>query len=339
MPPDCAISGIPESFAKRKSAIVASLATSPEEYDDLSPKGSIDEAIRPLIQDINALEGFITTSSCAGRISVFAEGIKKRRLPEGEEDSKPLSDILTGPKSIMPGLKVPSQAPATVGGKGGGGTWLYVSHDPVKRPVAGCALGDAPLTTLFNLSKPSQPLPSANNFTRFVHFKFEAMILHVLTGSLAHAQRAVSAAMQAGFRESGIQGVLPNARGEIMPMVGIRSTALALDCVVGIVTDSDHLAIVNETYLQTLLEIANEKFKENHNRINRFRELLIKKQGANASLGMALQSQEWENADVRRQRKIAEGLERQKQLASRLGKDSSQIDDALDSHVQDLYEE
>lgn len=40
---------------------------------DLSRKGSVDEAIVPLVRYINAREEYYTTSSCAGRISIFSE--------------------------------------------------------------------------------------------------------------------------------------------------------------------------------------------------------------------------------------------------------------------------
>ncbi|XP_071948402.1 tRNA wybutosine-synthesizing protein 3 homolog [Antedon mediterranea] len=47
---------------------------------DLSKKGSIDEAIVPLIDIINASSYYFTTSSCSGRICIFQEasGIQKK---------------------------------------------------------------------------------------------------------------------------------------------------------------------------------------------------------------------------------------------------------------------
>ena len=40
---------------------------------DLSKKGSIDEHILELVQYINGLDNYFTTSSCSGRICVFSE--------------------------------------------------------------------------------------------------------------------------------------------------------------------------------------------------------------------------------------------------------------------------
>ncbi|CCK70064.1 tRNA methyltransferase TYW3 KNAG_0D03180 [Huiozyma naganishii CBS 8797] len=82
------------AFDQKKSAILSEIkSVSP----DLSPKGSIDELCLPIIHLINSHEDMVTTSSCSGRLSVFAEGSK---------DVK-----------------------SKIGGKGDGGKWLFVTHD------------------------------------------------------------------------------------------------------------------------------------------------------------------------------------------------------------------
>ena len=96
-----ALPPISETFARRKGKILQELSVPHAEYSDRSPKGTVDEGIRQLINEINAYEGLVTTSSCAGRISVFQEG--------------------NGISSDMPGVP---------GGKGGG-KFLFVSHEPV----------------------------------------------------------------------------------------------------------------------------------------------------------------------------------------------------------------
>jgi len=40
---------------------------------DLSRKGSVDEPIKELVDFINSLESYFTTSSCSGRIVVLAD--------------------------------------------------------------------------------------------------------------------------------------------------------------------------------------------------------------------------------------------------------------------------
>jgi hypothetical protein len=87
---------MPGNFDDRKAKILAELSTPDEQYQDLSPKGSVDAGIRDLIAEINALPDYVTTSSCAGRIAVYLEGAK---------------------------------------GAKGGGQWLFTSHDPVDVPA------------------------------------------------------------------------------------------------------------------------------------------------------------------------------------------------------------
>ncbi len=88
---------MPASFDVRKAKILSELGTPDEQYEDLSPKGSVDSGIRDLILEINSLPQYVTTSSCAGRVSAYLEGTK---------------------------------------GAKGGGQWLFTSHDAVDLPVA-----------------------------------------------------------------------------------------------------------------------------------------------------------------------------------------------------------
>ena len=103
MPPSLAL---PPSFLSRKARVLSSLSVPEGSYTDASPKGSVDEGIRNLISWLNGQDGYVTTSSCAGRISVFAEGNK---------------DVGESRHTTV----------ANTSGKGGGGRWLFVSHEPV----------------------------------------------------------------------------------------------------------------------------------------------------------------------------------------------------------------
>ena len=153
---------ISAAFSPRKQKILESLAVPDAEYTDLSPKGSVDEGIKDLISKINGLDGIVTTSSCAGRISVFLEGAKGSQQATAEGDVEALDD-----QSLQ----------ATVpGGKGKGGRWLFVSHDPLVVPrMAGTR--DKPLTELFGLStQENVPESIDSGKTRFVRFQFEPMV-------------------------------------------------------------------------------------------------------------------------------------------------------------------
>lgn len=163
-------SSLPSSFHSKKQKILSHLAVPDSEYDDLSPKGSVDVGIRELIDEINTLEGCVTTSSCAGRISVFLEGRKKtsddqkggrNQERDDEEDAGEDGERMT--------------TVAGVGGKGGGGRWLFVSHDPVELKAV-----DGELAGLFGMMREEEGVLErrcgGTRDRRFIHFKFEPMV-------------------------------------------------------------------------------------------------------------------------------------------------------------------
>lgn len=141
---------VPTVFQARKNKILEELSLPDAEYTDLSPKGSVDEGIRDLIRDINALPGLVTTSSCAGRISVFLEGRKKSSAGQTE--------------SLF----------ARSGGKGTG-RWLYVSHEPLDKPEGN---GDVarPLHELFGMVPGDGKPPTGSRGLRLVRFHFEPLV-------------------------------------------------------------------------------------------------------------------------------------------------------------------
>ncbi|KAE9978287.1 hypothetical protein BLS_009470 [Venturia inaequalis] len=275
------------NFQAKKRKILEQIEVPDDEYTDLSPKGSIDVGIRHLVREINKIHGLVTTSSCAGRISVFLEGTKKTSpRPLREEDS--------------------AQEPAIAGPGGkGGGKWLFVDHEPVSKT-------SSTLHALFGIdTAPASPIgPGA----RFVHFKFEAMILHLLAASLTDAHAVLSAASSAGFRESGAMGLSSSMDGTVTPMVAVRSTGLGFDSIIGYQNiDGSINSLVTEEYLELLINTANERFKTNNERIERFRSGLSSfYHTENAKIGGDSCSL-WEDKDARKARKRAEGLAKQKE--------------------------
>ncbi|KAI0530092.1 methyltransferase TYW3-domain-containing protein [Xylaria digitata] len=286
----------PPNFSRKKERILELLAVPDAEYSDASPKGSVDAGIRDLIGEINALDGFVTTSSCAGRVSVFVEGRKATsgEKPEAEEEEAARPATL-----------------AAVGGKGGGGAWLFVSHDPVAddrsedvknllglRGSADCG------------NNRESAVEGAPKDTRLIHFKFEPMILHVLTASLEHAQLLLRCGLQAGFRESGAINLTSATAEAVTPIVAIRSMGLSFESLIGVQEDGITKCTVSDDYLQSLVRIANKRFEENKKRIERFRTTMLDaspppKKG---------DGPEWEDAQARRERKRAEGLRRKAEL-------------------------
>ncbi|KAF2017430.1 hypothetical protein BU24DRAFT_432159 [Aaosphaeria arxii CBS 175.79] len=298
-------------FETKKRQILGQLGVPEGEYHDLSPKGSVDEPIRPLISDINRLDGLVTTSSCSGRVSVFLEGKKKGTTStESTEDLKDLS--------------APS-ANAGPGGKGGG-SWLFISHEPVDMSKFD---QDSNLMSLLNLSVPSSPMQKPSSNCSYIHVKFEPMILHILTASIDHAQRVTSASLSAGFRESGAVSLNPTKLGESNPMVAVRSAGYSFDTIVGYQNEHDeNVAMVDEAYLRAMFNIANERFKTNMDRIARFRKALLEQYEPEAdSCGLRSKTKSsklsWEDPELRRQRKREEGLARQRALIAET--ESSQI--------------
>ncbi|KFY44299.1 hypothetical protein V494_01560 [Pseudogymnoascus sp. VKM F-4513 (FW-928)] len=286
------------SFVAKKSAILHDLSTPASSYEDASPKGFIDTNIVELIDAINKTDGLVTTSSCAGRISVFVEGKKKT------EEEDPTNDV--------EGRQQSSQDKETVagtGGKGGGGKWLYVSHDPFT-----FAKGQELAVELGMTRKGDKE--SAWEGQRLVRFKFEPMILHILAASLEHAQAVLRAGLGAGFRESGAINLTSSSSAT--PMVAIRSMGLGLESMVGLLDGNDEaMCFVSEKTLGGLLSLANERFEENSKRKERFRVALedgiqVRNPGDGAKKKRAEDGGEWEDKEVRRERLKREGLERSK---------------------------
>lgn len=151
---------VPAAFEERKQKILSALAIPNADYTDLSPKGSVDEGIRELINDTNRMDGIVTTSSCAGRISVFLEGSKLDTHGDTNEN-----------------LKGSSSQAAVPGGKGRGGRWLFVSHEPVNYQLD---LEHESFHRLFGMLDQETEIATLDpRKTRFVKLQFEPMVCHV----------------------------------------------------------------------------------------------------------------------------------------------------------------
>ncbi|PQE21294.1 hypothetical protein CJF32_00006428 [Rutstroemia sp. NJR-2017a WRK4] len=305
---------LPQSFINQKKDILAKLSVPLSSYTDRSPKGSVDIGIRDLIDEINDFEGCVTTSSCAGRVSVFLEGKRGGSGASLEDEDQ------EGDGEVRESSTTTAAKSASIGGKGAGGKWLYVSHDPLSVDILENRESAKELHELLGMKRDSDSgfqmqAGEKPGDVRWVRFKFEPMILHILTASLPQAQKILTAASQAGFRESGALN-LTSAGGEAAttPMVAIRSLGLALQAFVGVYDEEKGEAkcIVDETQLGILLRVANERFGENKRRIERFRMLL--REGAGEKRRVGEGGGEWEDKEVRRERKREEGLRRAREL-------------------------
>src|SRR5262245_6295624 len=97
-----------------------------------------------------------------------------------------------------------------------------------------------------------------------------------MAASLKDSQRVLTAALSAGFRESGAVSLNALKTGELNPMVAVRSTGYSFDAIVGYQNHlGENVALVDENYLRTLVGIANGRFKINSERIARFQSSLL----------------------------------------------------------------
>lgn len=139
----------------------------------------------------------------------------------------------------------------------------------------------------------------------------------MLTASLCDAGKVLSAALQAGFRESGATSVGSDSAGSATPLVAVRSTGFTCDSIVGYVEENQKgeeevVSVVNEEYLRMLLQLANDRFETNSKRIERFRLALL-----HEYVEKGTKDGDWEDVEVRRTRKRVEGLmERSRRKAS-----------------------
>jgi tRNA wybutosine-synthesizing protein 3 len=273
-------------FNAKKKSILGRLSVPDGDYTDSSPKGSIDEPIRALVGEINGTTGYVTTSSCSGRMAVYLDG----------PSQVPAQDVIyTNTDDAQP------TASAGASGKGRG-RWLFTSHDPID--LKGLSQEGA-ILSLLGIEPTTEPsFPKDDNVQR-VHLKFEPMILHILTASPEHAQTALTAATSAGFRESGISGLLDTKGRPTPPMVAVRSSGLAFDAVIGFVFEGKVLPMVSEAYLLQQLKWANQHFQMNEERKARFRQHFL-----SATTSTSLTSLENAEAGQRRARPMSEKQQR-----------------------------
>ena len=148
------------TFDTRKSQILDQIIN-----NDRSVKQSIDTHALPLVELINGLDDFVTTSSCSGRSSIIVSNPKKDQQLEK------------------------------------GSAWLFISHDLVSVDNEKFYYE---LTDLFPSHCHEGALPADLDDSRMIYFKFEPFIVHIEARDLPAGQRLLSCALQAGYRNSGL---------------------------------------------------------------------------------------------------------------------------------------
>lgn len=176
-------------FSQKKAKILGLLAVPETEYSDLSPKGSVDAGIRDLIDEINALDGVVTTSSCAGRVSVYLEGHKALKKGQKSQPSHSVSSSNSTPNGDENVDDIANERnPSSSAGGKGGGQWLFVSHDPLPESPSmvtseGVDGKNESWSTVFGLEESSNSekeggtqKKEVGSQPRLIHFKFEPMV-------------------------------------------------------------------------------------------------------------------------------------------------------------------
>lgn len=98
-------------------------------------------------------------------------------------------------------------------------------------------------------------------------------------------------------------------------MVAVRSTGYSYDSIIGYHDDNEgNIALVDEQYLRTMVDVANERFRINTERIARFRTALLEQYRPQPNSASNRAVSGWEDAEARKQRKREEGLARQQAL-------------------------
>ena len=238
---------------------------------DKSPKGGLDAPIISMIHLINRHVDYVTTSSCSGRVALFAGNTDDASTADG--------DAASNMRAVSDGVdEHPAQAPSTAeepGAAGGapaamaaaaaaapaapaaaapaaankGGVWLLAAHHTVTVDDVAAALASAPVAA-----------PSAN----LVLLKHEPFVMHVQCRTLEAARRLLLVAIAAGFRESGIT---PGAK-KLMVALRTTSNVVSYPLVLGAARLYDGAA------LAAVVPYVNSRFDSNRRRTCRLEELL-----------------------------------------------------------------
>lgn len=240
------------------------------QFNDASPKGSIDSLCFPLINLINSHPDLVTTSSCSGRVSVFIEGEK---LSSGQ-----------------------------IGAKGNGGRWLFVSHE--KADLENWWI-DLISFNNYNNNTNQQQQSHNQDITRYVLFKYEPVIFHIKCRDFQTASKLYSTAMACGFRESGI-----GSNNNVAIRISIRlDVPIGIYNDNNNHNDShDSISpLVNEDYIKVLTKLAHDRFLENERKMetlyNKINDEIVNPPQSQIQ-------QHLETKEERKIRKIQEGMAR-----------------------------
>ncbi len=236
---------------------------------DKSPKGSVDEGIRSLVDLINAHPSYATLSSCSGRISLFDPnngGDLDKSITIGNSKS-----INIESNAVMDDSGDPVGSNNSTGK--GYGSWLITSHATITSQYLIEVLDKHAITSSSSRGSNSNANSSSSNISSSnisssnnperqrpaaaLIFKHEPLLLHIAACNLRRARQLLTIACNLGFRESGL--VVTSKR----ITVAIRSHSLSLTVPI---SSRGHLRPSDE-YLSGLVNEANDRFHLNEQKL------------------------------------------------------------------------
>ncbi|XP_046677706.1 tRNA wybutosine-synthesizing protein 3 homolog isoform X2 [Homalodisca vitripennis] len=267
---------INKHFAEKKRLIRMST--------DLSRKGDIDEPIKEIIEFINNLEEFVTTSSCSGRIIILNNLARLRPdlvVIDRDRKSIKLVDVTMpyedGCQSIVEARerKYATYDPLAQTLRAGGfhvtvdafvvgslGAW-----DKAKtRHIYMCEDGDSSkrgckwILTSHTTVDSSEVLEKVKCCEKNMVLKFEPFILHVQCEDIIAAKKMQNCALAAGFRNSG--SVFGRGGNITFAVRGTHGLEVPL-------SDEERL-LVTDDYIRHIVDKANSKMCENMKKIENF---------------------------------------------------------------------
>lgn len=221
--------------------------------NDKSPKGSVDEKIRPLVNLINLHPEFVTLSSCSGRVAMFDPAGSccddhqlEGSVARGESMTIDESDNTSTTQQQQQTKEVKG---TDISGKGRG-KWIFVTHDILPD------LGEQIIASLKQAgAQRSLQTTTMMDDNSPITFKHEPPLLHIAASSLAAGKKLLHLVKSTcAMRESGL--VVTDQR----VTVEVRTTGTLL-CL-PLLVQSDSLQ-PNEDYLMMLADMANQRMEQN----------------------------------------------------------------------------
>lgn len=230
------------SFEKEKKEFLAK--------KDKSRKGSIDGKIRRLVNKINSLDDFFTTSSCSGRIMLFS-------LPKSNKKNEVQYLFCSHKKIRYNDIKKTLKNSKGIFGE------LGNQRFPVSRKSVG--FSRMPKNSK-NFSSILKTINTKIKLKNDIWFRMGGAILHVASNNMYSARKLLNAARDIGFRRSGIISLGKNR---------VTMELVSTENIEAIVSKKGRL-VIGEDYLRVLIKEGNKKLEKMWKKIDKLCNVLDK---------------------------------------------------------------